>query len=158
MTPEEISLILNIFNTVVILFTAAFVAWQVKLMQRANKASAFSIIFSTLQSEDIREARKKILETNESYSNWTIDLKNNAEKVGQTYDTIGIMLKRGVVPYSYVVEEWHDSIIKCWEKTKDMIHEYRDYRSDDFWDDFETLYDKSIELEKKLAKNKNRSK
>ena len=149
MTPEEISLILNIFNTLVIFFTAAFVAWQVKLMQRANKASAFSIILSTLQSEDIREARKIILGSNEPYSNWTIDLKNNAEKVGQTYDTIGIMLKRGVVPYSYVVEEWHDSIIKSWEKMKDMIHEHRGYRRDDFWDDFETLYNKSVEFEKK---------
>ncbi len=149
MTSEDISLILDIFNAVVVSVAAVFVAWQVKMMHRANMASAFSIIFSTLQSEDIREARKKILETNEPYSNWTIDLKNNAKKVVQTYDTIGIMLKRGVIPYSYVVEEWHDSIKKCWVKTKDMIHEYRGDRNDDFWDDFETLYDKSVEFEEK---------
>lgn len=148
MTPDEISLIFNIVNAVVIILTGIFVAWQVRLMQLANRASAYSIIFSILQSEEIREARKKILGTNEPYSNWTIDLKNHAEKVGHTYDTIGIMLKRGVVPYSYVVEEWHDSIIKCWEKTKDMIGEYRGYRGDDFWDDFETLYEKSTDFEK----------
>ena len=117
-------------------------------MKLANRASAFSIIFSTLQSEDVRDSRKKILGINEHYSSWTSDIKNHAERVGNAYNTVGVLLKRGVVPYSYVIEEWHDSIIKCWHKCSEMTYEHRNLRGNDFWDEFETLFKKSIEFEK----------
>lgn len=149
MTPEQFSSLLDIVNTLTIFVTGVFVAIQVRAMQLANRASAFSIIFSTLQSEDVREARKRILDIHDKYSTWNPDTKKDAEKIGHTYDTVGILLKRGVVPYSYVIEEWHDSIIKCWGKCSDMIEEYRISRGDDFWDEFETLYNRSIKFEKR---------
>lgn len=138
----------EIFDTVVIVFTSIIVIWQVRLMEIANSASAFSIIFEILQSDKIRDARFQILNTNEPYSNWPADLKKQAEQICNTYDMVGILLKRKVVPYPYVVEGWHDSIKKCWEKSKDMISEQRSIRGNDVWGNFETLYEKSIEFEK----------
>ena len=46
-----------------------------------------------------------------------------------------------------VVNEWRDSIIKCWEAAKPMIEEYRKKRGKDFWDDFEKLYKEAMKIE-----------
>lgn len=149
MTPEQLSSLLSIINTIIIFVTGLFVAIQVRAMQLANRAAAFTFISSTLQAEDIREARKKILSINSQYTTWTTYIKNDAEKVGNAYNTVGVLLKRKVVPYPYVIEEWHDSIIKCWRKCSEMIDENRIHRGNDFWDEFETLYNKSIKFEKR---------
>lgn len=79
---------------------------------------------------------------NESdFSKWTDEQKRMAEIACTTYDILGIFLKRTKVDLQFVTSEWQDSIIKCWEKALPMTKAYRSNRGNDYWNDFQWLYE-----------------
>ena len=50
------------------------------------------------------------------------------------------MISKKLIEKDFIVNEWRDSIIKCWETAEPMIVKYRKVRGKDYWDDFEKLY------------------
>jgi len=133
----------------VIVITAIFAAFQLIEASKSRKANIFMNIAQFLQREHIREARGTLIKTSrreKDFNKWTDEEKGSAEQACSTYNVAGIMVKRNLIEPDFVVKEWNDSIIKCWEAAQPMVEEYRKTRGRTFWNDFEELYKKAKEL------------
>lgn len=129
------------FMALVILITAIFAVFQLKEIVRSRKVAAFTNLSQFLQKEEIREARRILIGiSTKDFKSWTRHEVEEAEKVCSTYDVAGIAVSKKLIEKDLVVNEWRDSIIKCWEAAEPMIIEYRKERGMDFWDDFGKLY------------------
>jgi len=143
-----ISAISTAFMALVILITAIFAVLQLREISRSRKVTAFMNLSQFLQREEIREARRILIGTSgKNFEDWSKEEIEAAEKACSTYDVAGIMVSKKLIEKDLVVNEWRDSIIKCWEAAKPMIEEYRKKRGKDFWDDFEKLYKEAMKIE-----------
>ena len=145
---NTISAISTAFMALVILITAIFAVLQLREISRSRKVTAFMNLSQFLQREEIREARRILIGTSgKNFGDWSKEEIEAAEKACSTYDVAGIMVSKKLIERDLVVNEWRDSIIKCWEAAKPMIEEYRKKRGKDFWDDFEKLYKEAMKIE-----------
>ena len=143
-----ISAISTAFMALVILITAIFAVLQLREISRSRKVTAFMNLSQFLQREEIRRARRILIGTSgKSFEDWSEEEIEAAERACSTYDVAGIMVSKKLIEKDLVVNEWRDSIIKCWEAAKPMIEEYRKKRGKDFWDDFEKLYKEAMKIE-----------
>ncbi len=139
------------FVSLVLLTTAVIALWQFREISKSRKVVAFIELYKFLQNEDLRSARRtliKLYRKGIKFKDWSDDEVREAEKVCQSYDLAGIMLKYKLIDKSVVVNERRDSIIKCWEAAKPMIELYRQERGEDFWDGFELLYREAKKIER----------
>ena len=136
-----ITSISTLVASIVIIVTALIAVYQLREMKRATVAQAFSTILSQLQASEVREARKTLIQINETdFSKWTPEQIQRAEIACNTYDCIAILLRRRVIDSKMVTAEWRTSITRCWEHAAPMVAAYRNDRGIDFWNDFEWLY------------------
>jgi len=132
---------------VVILCTAIFAVLQLKEVSRSRKVTAFMNLSQFLQQQEIREARGALIQASgKDLKDWSQDEIKAAEKACSSYDVAGIMVSRKLIERDLIVNEWRDSIIKCWEAAKPMIIEYRRNRGEDFWNDFGSLYEMALKI------------
>ena len=127
-----------------VIFVAAFIAvWQLCEMRKARQLDAFINLIQFLQREDIREARRVLIEDlskKKDFGSWSKDEIRQAEKACHTYDSAGIMDAKEFIGKHFIAKENHNSIAQCWEAAKPMIEKYRNKRGKDFWANFEELY------------------
>ncbi len=134
-----------------VIFLASIAAiCQLIELRNSRQLDAFINLIQVLQKEDIREARRILIEkvAKKEYKDWSLDERKQSERVCHTYDTAGIMSSKKHIDGKLVVANWHDSITKCWEAAKPMIMEHRKERGKDFWDNFEELYNEAVKYEK----------
>jgi len=142
----------------VFIVTAIIAVVQLREMKRGTIAQAFSAIVSLLHSEKCRKARKVLMNIEEKdFAKWTEDQVDDAEIACSTYDIVGILLRRKVIDHRMVTAEWGQSIVKCWEHAEPMITRYRKGRGQDYWDDFEDLYNKARDLKDQRGKRRERN-
>lgn len=136
------------FMSLATLITLIFAALQLKEISRSRKVTAFMDLYQFLQREEIRKARGVLIGiSGKNFIDWSNEEIKAAEKASHTYDVAGMMVSEKLIEEDLVVNERQDSIIKCWEAAKPMIMEYRKNRGEDFWDDFERLYEKAKKIE-----------
>ena len=136
------------FMALVILITAIFAIFQLREVVMSRKVSAFISVCQYLQKEDARKARDILIKVlGKDFKDWSKEEIEAAEKSCSTYDIAGIMVSKKLIEKDLILDEWRNSIIKCWEAAKPMIIEYRKDRGEDFWDDFEKLYEMAIKIE-----------
>lgn len=132
----------NLLNIITLLMVLVLI-WQVWEVRRATSTQAFCSILDRLQQEDVRKARKIILELNRTNTAIDLDDENHvlaAEKVCQTYDAAGIMVNNGMIKKSILIDNWGHSIKRCWKTVQPLVTKYRaDRNAPNFWDDFESL-------------------
>ncbi|MBL7775150.1 MAG: hypothetical protein JNK89_04060 [Saprospiraceae bacterium] len=148
--------IANLIALAALIVTLAFALRQVVEMKKATYATAFNIALDNLQSDDKREARKIVLTQlkHKKFSDWTDAEKLAAEKVGQSYDVVGIMVRNKMLPVRIIADSWGDSLRRTWKIIAPMVDRYREERgSSEFWDDYEWLA-KKAERYKKPYKRK----
>ncbi len=108
----------------------------------AVHAQAHKAAVDILQQEDIREARRYVLTriTDPGCAPGNHDERKAAEKVCHTYDSVGQMVKYGMLPLSFIVDNWGDSLRRTWRILKPLVNRYRCERNaPEFWDDYEYL-------------------
>lgn len=151
---ELIESIATIVASIIVGFAAAFAFKQLKIGSKANQLNSFTNLVKIVQGEEIREARGFIFKKLENikYKYWNDEDKENAEKVCHTYDTIGIMLKNGLINIE-LLRPWRYSVSECWKIVKPLVEDYRTKRGNDFWTGIEYLAEK---LE--IGKNKKQKK
>jgi hypothetical protein len=116
-------------------------------MKRGTVAQAFSTIASILDDEKVRMARRTLMGNSKpDFTTWTQKEKDDAETACVNYDTVGIMVHNKIIDKRMVVKEWRYSIIKSYEHARPMITDYRKTRGNDFWDDFEWLYQEAKKI------------
>jgi len=136
---------------------AKLMAEQTKYMLKERRTTAFIEISRLLQEEEIRKARRYLLDilSKKPYEKWTKETdKNEVEKVCYSYSLVGTLVSKELIDEDLIVEGWHNSIKECWEAAEPMVDEYR-YREDcgpDFWKGFQDLNEKAISYEKEQKK------
>jgi TIR domain len=110
--------------------------------QRATYATAFKVVYDILQSDTCRDARGFVFDElrEKPFGEWTRDDRKQAERVCQSYDSVGIMCKNHFIPVDVVADSWGSSLWDLWNILSPLVREYRDKRkSEEFWDDFQWL-------------------
>ena len=149
-----LSAVSTAFTALVILITAILAILQLRENSRSRKVTAFISLYQFLQQEEIRKARGILIGISRgNFKDWSKEDIEASEKACHTYDVAGIMVSKKLIEEDLVVNEWRDSIIKCWEAAKPMILEYRKERGEDFWDDFERIYEKANKIETVESRN-----
>ena len=90
----------------------------------------------------IENTKTGIRVSSTDYGEWNEEDRRSAEKVTSTYDAVGMLVNSRVFHSKFIVNHYHDSIIKCWNNSKSMIYDYRygkPPRGKDYWDDFQIL-------------------
>jgi ADP-ribose pyrophosphatase YjhB (NUDIX family) len=123
--------------------------------QRALTNAAHSQVYRAavdiLQGESVRSARRIVLSNlaGTKPSRWSKKQRAAAETVCHTYDSVGIMVRYGMLPVEFIADSWGDSLRKTWKILAPLIEEYRQMRgSPEYWDDYQYL---ALEAEKIAA-------
>jgi len=125
----------------------AFAVYQLREMKKDRTAQIFLGIVSLLQEPKCREARRSLIQLDErDFTKWSDEQKSHAEHACNTYDVVAILLQREVIDPTMITAEWRNSIIRCWNNAQPMISAYRRERGQDYWDDFDWLYEEAKKL------------
>ena len=144
MSWDAIIGIFTAMSFIVILITGIVIFYQLRELKKGTVAQAFSTIASVLEDDKVRMARRTLIGNSKSdFNTWTGKEKDEAEIACKSYDVVGIMVQNKMIPQKMVIKEWRRSIIKSYEHARPMIEDYRKDRGDDFWKNFEWLYDKA---------------
>lgn len=113
---------------------AAAFAWrQVRLTRHAGNGANALNIWTILQSERARSARKQLYEAVESKGPFVAPVDGNepmawgapaveaARHVAQLCSVVGAVVKRDYVPRDLIVEEWGAMIVRLWSLAKPVI-------------------------------------
>lgn len=111
-------------------------------LRRTIYAHGFKAAMDILQDDPVRAARGFVLEhlKGTDYRMWDDTSRRYAERVCQTYDSVGIMVKNGMIPVEYIADSWGDSLRRTWAILRPLVEDYRRKRnSREYWDDYEYL-------------------
>jgi hypothetical protein len=136
-----VSAIASGFSSLFAAGSIVFVLRQLRETQKATYAQTFYVATARLQDEKTREDRKVVFQLkNKPVAQWTTDEIAAAERVCQTYDTIAVMVRNGMLPKNIILEHWGNSMSKIWFIVSPLILQYRSERNfPGHWDDFEWL-------------------
>jgi len=113
---------------------------QLDAARQASTSQNALTLIQFLQAEDIRIARRILINLqSKPLDAWSDAEKSAAEQVCTSYDIVAIMIKEGIAPKSIFVENWGDSITKCYSAAAPFIAKTREIRGAKYWDDFEWL-------------------
>jgi Domain of unknown function (DUF4760) len=146
---EIATIVASIAQTIALVF----VVIQIKEMKEANFSSAFKTVYDVLQSDQIRNARNKVMEElrNKPFEEWDKNDKWSASQVCQSYDIAGIMIRNGLLPEKLVADSWGDSLRNCYPILKPYLDQIRFERNaGEYWDDFEWLCLQAPKYQKKI--------
>jgi len=120
-------------------------------MSQATTAQTFDTIIRHLQNEEMRMVRKRVFSLkNTEMQDWLHEDKMAVERFCHTYDSVGIMIRNGLIPKNIFLDNWGDSIKRGKPIVMPLIKKYRkDRNAVEIWDDYEWL---AIEAEKHLKK------
>ena len=153
MSPDIISAIAGSVSAVVTLVTAIFVVRQIKEMKKSTHASSFKTVCDILQNQQNREARGFVLNVLQAkpFDDWSEEDIKIAEKVCESYDSVGIMCKHEYIELKVIADSWGDSLRKTWKILSPLVSKYRVNRnSKEFWDDYEWLARESEKYQQRI--------
>jgi hypothetical protein len=136
-------------------------------LRRIKYSTSFKTAIDMLQQPNVRIARGLVMDMYDSLvlqkvteeqikdiKQWTPEQIKAGDLVCATYDTVGIMVSKGLIPIDMVADNWGKSLRKTFAILKYLIDERRkEYGSGnmEYWDDYEKLA-KVAENFKKTAK------
>ncbi len=116
---------------------------QLSETKRTADIDCFLRAASILQDETLRSDRAFLFlhESIDSKSpdSWFLDRTTSAERVCSSYDLVGILLKKGLLPKDLILDAWSDSIKKSWQATRDLVDFRRKRDGDSIWNHFEWM-------------------
>jgi hypothetical protein len=123
-------------------------------LRKTVYAQAFKSAMDILQAEGVRQARGVVFSQlkTKPIGEWTPDERRAAEHVCHTYDSVGIMVRNGMLPVEYIADSWGDSLRRTWHILRPLAQKYREERrSFEYWDDYEYLAHEALRFQKKDA-------
>lgn len=129
-----------------------------KALTNAAYAQVYRTVVDILQDEDVRRARRTVLEqlASRPFSAWGAPDIKAAERVCNTYDSVGIMIRHGMLPVEYVADSWGDSLRRTWAILRPLVYTYRSERNaPEYWNDYEYLAGEAAELAKRRGADSN---
>lgn len=123
-----------------------------RVLRDTLHAQTFGVAVGILQSEATRQARRKVLDryANENFksvSSLPQEAREAAEIVCHTYDSVGLMVRHGLIPANHIAFPYSDSLRKCWRILEPLVAEYRRGRgAPTLWLGFQELAQQAQEL------------
>lgn len=112
-------------------------------LERATLLQGYFAVLAYLQSDEALRARRQVLDAWGARRPFPTNRREieAAQVVSRTYDTLGILVNRNLLPSSIFVDNWGDSIWKCWEVLETWVRKYRTTKKTGptHWDDFEAI-------------------
>ena len=127
-----------------------FALVQLLEMRRSGSLSALRIVLERLQEEPIRQARQRLISdlAKKSFESWTAEEREAADLALRRYNSVAILVENRLIPVAFVLPEWENSLILCWEAGQPLVKAYRDERGCGYWRQLETLYKRAIAARK----------
>ncbi|GEM_PF-5949659 len=123
---------------------------QLEQAKRASNAEYFFRAIDQMQNENTRNARRRVfelyfdVENPTPLSEWSLEDRSTGEIVCQTYDTVGMMVRNGFVEEEIILSSWCSSIVKSWKSTKEIVIDRRKIEGEEFWTNFQWLYERTV--------------
>jgi hypothetical protein len=126
----------------------ASVAAQDEAQKALNKtiyANSFKVVLDILESPDVVRARGHIYERSDAIRqvdslDWDVGLKTDAQLVVRTFDSVGTMMRKNLLPADYILDRYSIATFRCWRILERYVQHARTERKDPFLgDDFEAL-------------------
>ena len=121
---------------------------QLTEARRSANTESFLKAVDRLQDENIRRAREVIfrlsIDEKKPFSSWTDTEKKTAEVACQSFDVVGMMLRGNMVTPELILRSWHTTIKKTWRGTLPLVSARREKDGENFWGDYEWLYNESL--------------
>jgi hypothetical protein len=140
-------------STLVLTVTLVFAHREIREIRHATYATSYKAAVDILQAEDIRSARRFVFTEleNKPFENWSKDERRVAEKVCHTYDTVGQMVRHGMLPKKFIVDSWGPSLRRSLPILYPLIASLRtQLNADEVWDDFQWLAKEAESFQKPL--------
>ena len=129
---EKLNLCLYGLQSVVLVVVLVIYAKQLTAMRQqveagrgASAAQNLLALMEFLQSENVREARRFVIQTLDGRPlvDWNDDEKRVAATVCSSYGVAGMLLESGIAPAEAVIENWGPSIRRCYKILSGFIRE-----------------------------------
>lgn len=133
------------------LFALASILLAIFSVCAESRAQNLFTLAQFLQSEDVRAARKRVLDANDTNAlppTWLDDrngqtddaLLNAASLAASSYDLTGRVVELGYVDHEPFLDDWGPSIKKVWEALEGYVEQRRIQHKDSrYLDNFERL-------------------
>lgn len=142
----------------IFLLSVILLAWQIRELRLATYAQAYTTILELIQNEETRKARHTLYKTLENPDkqnkpeNWTTQERDAAEKVCHSFNSVAIMVRKGMLSKKIIVENWNFALVRSWEAASPLVHLYRKQRSYNLlWHNFEWLAQEAKRMGNKIA-------
>lgn len=125
-------------------------------LRRTIYAQAYKTAMDIINTDIVREARGIVFRELREIppEKWSRKQMASAEKVCQMYDSVGIMIRHGMLPVEYIADSWGDSLRQSWKILAPLVQKQREARnSDEFWDDYEWLATEALRFQKPVARS-----
>jgi len=130
-------------SALIILPVSVFAARQLREMKRSGQLNAFVSVVEFLQEDRVRDARGHLisLKNKPDISGWSGDDIKAADLACRAYNSVAIMIEKGLIEKEFVLPEWQNSIMLCWEAAQPLVKKYRGERNKKYWDSLQKLYE-----------------
>ncbi len=140
-----VSSLATLVGAVVVSIAAVLAYLQLREMATARSLEAFSRVIDGLTTEEMSKARRYILSNNlPPPDEITPAMYDQMHKLWVAFDNVGIMVAFKMIPERVVLEMFHSTIIRCWQKLEPYILHERRKRKTTYQVYFEDLYHRSI--------------
>ncbi|MGA9351049.1 MAG: hypothetical protein WBW48_19905 [Anaerolineae bacterium] len=146
------------FVEAIAVVAALLYAWQqIRAMRQEQLLGAIWQIYQELDSSETRQARRYVYcnramyqtlaKTGEStLSELPEEARRNAERVSSTFDRIGYVIHKELIPADLVLDGYSHIIARCWTALEPFVQSVRVYRREkDYQRYFECLGSAAIE-------------
>ena len=138
----------NIATTLTIIVAmpaAGFALFQLREMKRGSSLSAFIAVVDFLQEEHVREARRILVSlAGKNFETWTTEERDATDLALRRYNSVATIVQNHLIPINFVLPEWENSLILCWEAAQPLVSKYRNERGIDYWRQLEGLYNLAV--------------
>ena len=151
MSLSDLANIVEIVGIFAILFGVAFGLIQLKQHRIQRRELALLECARSFEDEDFTEAYRLISELPDGMTRATFDaLGDEYEpaviRVGMKFETIGLLIHRGVIPIDAMSDLVGGAALKIWQVMEPWVEETRTHRSHPtFWEWYQWLVERLIE-------------
>jgi hypothetical protein len=147
---NAVSSISTLIGTIVVSITVILAYFQLKEMTAARSLEALLRVFDELTNEEMSRARRYVLSHNlPPPDQVSPEIYEQMHKVWVSFDNLGIMVAKKMIPEQIALEMFHDNVIQYWQKLEPYIQYERKKRKTKYQIFFEALYHSSLEYRNK---------
>ena len=144
--------VMSIIESLAVIIALIYAWGQVKEARRASNLGAIWEIFDMLSSEEMNNARKVVYKSRNQYSllqqgkgldDIPHESRHNANKVANTFDRVGYLVKKGLIPEDLLLDNHKYIIARSWIALEPYVYHTREIRGQDsFLEYFQYISDR----------------